>query len=93
MIRSDAKEGLRRLKTGDFNSLSGEKHPDGSEVITLSSEKYPDIYRFTVRNLYQENEEVLDNATGKFIPTRDLQEALPEVPGGTGETGEDKGGG
>ena len=72
MRYSDAKKGLEKLKKGDFNSLSGEKGPDGVEIITLSSDAYPEIYSFKVRNLYKDNEEVWDDDKGKFIPTRDL---------------------
>lgn len=52
--------GIEKLKTGDFNNMSNEVQPDGSVIITLSSRKYPEIYRFRVRDLYGDNEEVLE---------------------------------
>ena len=34
--------------------------PDGSVIITLASRNYKEVYRFRVKNLYQEGEEVLE---------------------------------
>jgi len=52
-------KGLEKLKSGDFNNMNQEWQPDGSVIITLSSRKYPEVYRFQVRDLYGSNEEVL----------------------------------
>jgi len=40
--------------------MSQEPQPDGSIIVTLSSRKYPEVYRFRVKDLYGPNEEVLD---------------------------------
>ena len=53
--------GRDKLKLGDFNHMSQEKQDDGSILVVLSSRKYPEIYRFKVRNLYQINEKVISN--------------------------------
>lgn len=55
-------EGLKKLHEGDFNSMSVEFNADGTQIITIS--KYGDtkVYRFTVVNLYQEDEQVLKHA-------------------------------
>ena len=68
----EPKKGLEKLKSGGFNVMDVAKQPDGSEVITLTSAHYSEVYRFRVRNLYQENEEVFDGDTGLFKSTRDL---------------------
>jgi len=60
-------EGLKKLKSGDFNNMAQESLPDGSVIITLTSRKYKKVYRFRVRDLYGKNEEVLDVATGEPI--------------------------
>lgn len=65
-------EGLQKLKTGDFNNMSSEPQPDGSVIITLSSRKYSQVYRFRVRDLYGPNEEVVDVDTGQPIDQGDL---------------------
>jgi hypothetical protein len=54
------KKGLKKLKTGDFTHMT--QIIDGSGVvdITLTSEKYSDVYRFKVRNLYSPGEKVLE---------------------------------
>lgn len=54
-------EGLEKLKSGDFNGLSQEAQPDGSAVITLSKRGEGKVYRFRVKNLYKENEQVLEH--------------------------------
>lgn len=58
-------EGLKKLKEGDFNNMSQEQLPDGSVVITLTSRKWEGQERFRVRNLYGENECLLDIETGE----------------------------
>lgn len=54
-------KGLKKLYLGDFNTMNQEIQPDGSIVIILSSEKYPEQYRFRVKDLYGESEEVLEH--------------------------------
>lgn len=66
-------EGLKKLKSGDFNVLSQEGLYDGSVLITLSSRKYKRVYVFRVRNLYKRNEEVLDVNTGEPIVQKDVR--------------------
>jgi hypothetical protein len=54
------REGLKKLYTGDFNIMNVEILPDGSQEITLIKDGENKAYRFRVRNLYQENEEVFE---------------------------------
>lgn len=55
------KEGLSRLYTGDFNVMSQEQQPDGSVLITLSKDDEDKLYRFKVKDLYGEHEELLEH--------------------------------
>jgi len=52
-------KGLEKLHRGDFNYMSQEQQPDGSVIVTLSKRGEGRTYRFRVRDLYGENEEVL----------------------------------
>jgi len=54
-------EGLKKLRSGDFTGLSQEEQADGSVLITLSKRGENKIFRFRVKNLYKENEEVLSH--------------------------------
>ena len=54
-------EGLKKLKTGDFNDMDQESQPDGSVIVTLSKRGEHKTYRFKVRDLYGPNEEVLEH--------------------------------
>ena len=54
-------EGLRKLYAGDFNDMGQEPQPDGSVIITLSRRSENKIYKFKVRDLYGEHEEVLEH--------------------------------
>ena len=54
-------EGLRKLYSGDFNTMRQEWQPDGSVIITLSKRGEDKSYRFRVKDLYGENEEVLEH--------------------------------
>jgi len=62
-----AKIGQAKLKAGDFNNMSQEWQPDGSVIITLTSRKWEGKERFRVRDLYGENECLLDLETGEPI--------------------------
>lgn len=53
--------GLEKLKTGNFNDMSQEQQPDGSVIVTLSKRGEDKVYKFRVRNLYKENEELLEH--------------------------------
>lgn len=66
-------EGLKKLKSGDFNSMGQEWQPDGSVIITLSKRSENKTYRFRVRDLYGPNEEELDIDTGKPIAKRHIR--------------------
>lgn len=50
---------IDKLKTGDFNSMHLEGQKDGSVIITLTKRGEGKTYRFCVRDLNGENEEVL----------------------------------
>jgi len=58
---SKMEKGLVKLYTGDFNDMSQEIQPDGSVIITLSKRGEKASYRFRVKDLYGENEEVLEH--------------------------------
>lgn len=60
-------EGLRKLYLGDFNAMSQSWQPDGSVIITLSKRGENKTYRFKVKDLYGEHEELLEH---KVIPTK-----------------------
>ena len=71
---------IDKYKSGDFNNVSWDWQPDGSAIITLSKRSEDKVYKFRVRNLYQENEEELDVSTGEPISKGDLSASLPKVP-------------
>ena len=58
-------DGLKRLKTGDFNNMNQERLLDGSVIVTLTSRNWKGSEKFRVRNLYKKNMEELDIKTGK----------------------------
>ena len=51
--------GIDKLKAGEFNSRSDVIQADGSSIITLWKRGEDKVYRFQVRDLYGEHEEVL----------------------------------
>jgi len=53
-------EGLDKLRSGDFNTMKQEDVPDGSVWVTLIKRGASKVYHFRVRDLYGENEEVLE---------------------------------
>lgn len=61
-------EGLRKLYTGDFNGATQEEQPDGSVIITLSKRGEDKTYRFRVKDLYGEHEELLEHEVVETKP-------------------------
>ena len=83
-------KGLLKLYRGDFNSMHVENLPDGSQRITLAKDSHPNIYRFRVKNLYQEDEELLEHEVinikqPEYIKKR-VKEAMKDAEKETGET-------
>ena len=74
-------EGLRKLYTGDFNGVSQEVLPDGSIVITLSKRGENKTYRFRVKNLYKENEKVLEHEVIEIKIPKYIQDGMREARG------------
>lgn len=70
------KEGLRRFYNGDFNYMNQDWQPDGSVIITLAKDGENKSYRFKVRDLCGEHEQVLEH---EVIPTRPPQWVLDRM--------------
>lgn len=51
--------GIEKLKTGDFNHMRQTDRVDDEVTVTLSKRGEGKIYRFRVKDLYGENEEVV----------------------------------
>ena len=75
-------EGLRKLYTGDFNTMNQNNQPDGSVIITLSSTKYPEIYKFRVKDLYGENEEVINHEVLRAELPKHIKDRMKEAHSG-----------
>ena len=82
--------GLTKLYRGDFNTMNVECQPDGSQVITLTKDGEDKIYRFRVKNLYQEDEELLEEEMIKIEQPEHIKkrvkEAMKDAEKETGET-------
>jgi hypothetical protein len=72
-------EGLRKLYTGQFNTMSQEHLADGTVTITLSSRGEDKVYRLRVKNLYQENEEVLEDEVIKVKAPAYIKKRVEEA--------------
>ena len=70
------KEGHRRLYSGNFNTMIQEWQPDGSVIITLAKDGEKKSYRLKVKDLYGQNEEVLEH---EVIPTGPPQWVLDRM--------------
>lgn len=51
--------GIEKLRAGDFNHMNQEWQPDGTVIITLTKRGEGKVYRFQVKDLYGEHEEVI----------------------------------
>lgn len=75
------KEGLKKLYAGDFNGMRQEEQADGSVIVTLSKRGEDKIYRFRVKDLYREHEEVLEHQASYPYHREEpkMMEQLPET--------------
>ena len=76
------KQGLKKLYAGDFNKMSQEWQPDGTVNITLSKGGENKQYRFKVRDLYGEHEEVLEHEVIKHEIPKHIQDRMKEAKKG-----------
>jgi hypothetical protein len=72
-------KGLHKLYTGDFNNMSVELQPDGSQVITLSKRGEGKVYRLHVKDLYGPNEEVLKDEVIKVETPKHVKKRVKEA--------------
>ena len=73
------KEGLSKLYTGNFNTMSQDWQPDGSVVITLSKDGEDKSYRFKVKDLYGEHEEVLEHEVIEHKVPKHIKDRMEEA--------------
>ena len=72
-------EGLRRLYSGDFNVWREEEGPDNSVIITLYKDGETKSYRFRVKDLYGEHEEVLEHEVIETKPPKHILDRMKEA--------------
>jgi len=80
-------EGLKRLYSGDFNDMSQERLPDGSVIVTLSKRGEGKSYRFRVKDLYGEHEEVMEHEVIEHKPKLWIEKRMKEAKEHTKEHG------
>jgi len=72
-------KGISKLYRGDFNSMHTETLPDGSQRITLTKDGEDKVYRFRVKNLYQVDEEVLEDEVVKVATPKHIKKRMKEA--------------
>ena len=72
-------ERLKKLYLGDFNTMNQEWQLDGSVIITLTKHGEDKVYRFKVKNLYKENEEVLEHEVIETKPPKHILDRMKEA--------------
>lgn len=72
-------EGLRRLYTGEFNVMEQAHLPDGSVIVTLCKSSEDKTYRFRVKDLYGEHEEVLEHEVIKHEIPKHITDRMKEA--------------
>jgi hypothetical protein len=72
-------KGIHKLYNGDFNVMQVENQTDGSQVITLTKDGEDKVYRFRVKNLYQIDEEVLEDEVLKVVTPAHIKKRVEEA--------------
>ena len=73
------KEGLAKLYSGDFNTMNQDWQSDGSVIITLTKDGEDKSYRFKVKDLYGEHEEVLEHEVIETKPPKHILDRMKEA--------------
>ena len=76
------KECRQKLYSGDFNTMEQSWQPDGSVIITLRKDNDPRTWKLKVKNLYQENEEVLEHEIIEAKPPKYVLDRMEEAKKG-----------
>jgi len=71
--------GQCRLYSGDFNYVSYDGQPDGTDIVTIAGGKSGQVHRMHVRDLWGEHEEVLTEEEGDSNPPPHVAARLAEV--------------
>jgi len=72
-------EGLKRLYSGDFNTMHQEVLLDGTIKVTLTKKGDKKAYRFQVKGLYTENEEVIEYEEANISPPSHILKRMKEA--------------
>jgi len=72
-------KGVEKLYSGDFNSMLQEWQPDGSVIITLKADGEHLAYRFKVRELYGQHEELVDHQVIPIGPPQWVNDRMKEA--------------
>ena len=72
-------EGLRKLYLGDFNTMEQEHLQDGSVIVTLTKRGENKSYRFRVKDLYGENEKLLEHEVIKHKQPQWIKDRIEEA--------------
>ena len=71
--------GLEKLYLGDFNYMSQTHDLEGNTIITLSKDGEDKTYRFKVKDLYGEQEELLEHEEIKPQPAPWIAKRVKEA--------------
>lgn len=71
--------GLNKLYSGDFNNMNQKRQLDGTIIITLSKRGEGKSYRFRVKDLYGEHEEVLEHEVIDTKPPPWVEKRMKEA--------------
>lgn len=75
--------GQMRLYSGDYNYMNQEWQPDGTVIITLSGGRLNRSHRLHIRNLWKDNEEVINEEEVNSDTPEHIQQRFKEAVGGT----------
>jgi len=72
-------EGLDKLHSGDYNNFNCEYLPDNVVIVTIEKRGEGKLYRFKVRDLNGEHEEVLEHEVIENKPPQFILDRMKEA--------------
>ena len=79
------KEGLRRFYAGEYNTITQDVQADGTRIVTLKKDGDDKVYKFRVKDLCGENEEVLEHEVIEQKVPKHIADRMKEAKGGKPE--------
>jgi len=73
------KEGIRKYYTNTSNNINYEYLDGGITIVAISSKNEKEVHRLKIKNIYTDNEEILECVTVSKLPSAKRAKRIKEA--------------